>query len=209
MFPAAPFLYPILDLDLLGTQPVARAAAALVDRGVRLLQVRGKTATDARLLEAVREVLAITRPRQALLVVNDRPDIALIAGADGVHVGQDDLRPSEVRRLVGPSLIVGLSTHDLVQVAAGDREPVDYVAFGPVFATRTKAQADPVVGTTLLAEARRTTTHPLVAIGGITPERAAGVLQAGADGLAVAGPLCGPDAPRALDAFLSVLTSRV
>ena len=208
MFPAAPFLYPILDLDLLGTQPVAPVAAALVDAGVRLLQVRGKSATDARLLQVVREVLAITRAGQAALVVNDRPDIALLAGADGVHVGQDDLPPSEVRTLVGPSLIVGLSTHDLAQVTAASREPVDYIAFGPLFATRTKAQPDPVVGTTLLAEARRATARPLVAIGGITPERAPAVLQAGADGLAVAGALCGPDRSRALDAFLSVLKSR-
>lgn len=208
MLPAAPFLYPILDLDLLGTQSPAHVAARLVNGGVRLLQVRGKTATDARLLQAVREVLEVTRPRRAALVVNDRPDIALISGADGVHVGQDDLRPSEVRTLVGPSLIVGVSTHDLTQIAAADREPVDYIAFGPVFPTLTKAHADPVVGTLLLARARQATTRPLVAIGGITAERAVVVLEAGADGLAVAGALCGSEGGGALDAFLSALRGR-
>src|SRR5262245_26595516 len=145
MLPLRPFLYPILDLGLLGTRTPGAVASTLLDGGVTLLQLRGKTATDARLVEAAREVLAVTRPRGAHLVINDRPDVALVVAADGVHVGQDDLGPREVRALVGPQLIVGVSTHDLPQVSAAADEPVDYVAFGPVFETRTKARPDPVV----------------------------------------------------------------
>src|SRR5688500_18711824 len=101
MLPPPPFLYPILDLDLLGARPPAAVASALSDGGVTHLQLRGKTATDARLVEAARVVLAVTRPRGARLVINDRPDVALVAGADGVHVGQDDLPARDVRALVG------------------------------------------------------------------------------------------------------------
>ena len=205
MLPPAPFLYPILDLDLIGAQPPAHVAGLLLDGGVRLLQVRGKRATDAQLLGAVRDVLGVTRTRQAVLVVNDRPDIALIAGADGVHVGQDDLRPADVRALVGASMIVGLSTHDFDQLRAAEDEPVDYVAFGPIYPTRTKQAADPVVGLERLARARSLTRRPLVAIGGITTERAPAVLEAGADGLAVAGALSGPDGKGALASFMTLL----
>jgi thiamine-phosphate pyrophosphorylase len=199
MLPPRPFLYPILDLALLGTRAPGAVAATLLDGGVTLLQLRGKSASDADLVAAAREVLAVTRPRGACLVINDRPDVALVVGADGVHVGQDDLRPRDVRTLVGPRLVVGVSTHDLAQVSATADEPVDYVAFGPVFETRTKARPDPVVGLDLLAQARRCTRRPLVAIGGIEAANARAVVEAGADGLAVVSALLGaPQLSRAL-----------
>lgn len=199
MLPPRPFLYPILDLGLLGTRTPGAVASTWLDGGVTLLQLRGKTASDRELVEAAREVLAVTRPRGARLVVNDRPDVALVVGADGVHVGQDDLSPRDVRTLVGPRLIVGVSTHDLAQVTAAADEPADYIAFGPVFETRTKAHPDPVVGLDLLAQARLLTRRPLVAIGGIDVGNARAVAQAGADGLAVVSALLGaPDLARAL-----------
>jgi thiamine-phosphate pyrophosphorylase len=199
MLPPRPFLYPILDLGLLGTRTPGAVASTWLDGGVTLLQLRGKTASDRELVEAAREVLAVTRPRGARLVVNDRPDVALVVGADGVHVGQDDLSPRDVRTLVGPRLIVGVSTHDLAQVTAAAEEPADYIAFGPVFETRTKAHPDPVVGLDLLAQARLLTRRPLVAIGGIDVGNARAVAQAGADGLAVVSALLGaPDLARAL-----------
>ncbi|HET9317396.1 MAG TPA: thiamine phosphate synthase [Vicinamibacteria bacterium] len=199
MLPPRPFLYPILDLGLLGTRRPGAVASTLLDGGVTLLQLRGKTASDRELVVAAREVLAVTRPRGAYLVINDRPDVAMVVGADGVHVGQDDLRPRDVRALVGSRLIVGVSTHDLAQVTAAAGEPVDYVALGPVFETRTKARPDPVVGLDLLAQARLLARRPLVAIGGIDVANARAVVQAGADGLAVVSALLGArDLARAL-----------
>ena len=154
MLPRPPFLYPILDLDLLGARSPAGMASLLVASGVRMVQLRAKNATDGSLVETAREILAVCRPHGVPLVVNDRPDVARIVGAAGVHVGQDDLSPREVRAVLGEGAIVGLSTHDLDQVRAAEGEPVDYVAFGPVFPTRTKQGADPVVG---LANSRRRT----------------------------------------------------
>ena len=208
MLPPPPFLYPILDLEMLGTRPPAAVASTMLDGGVTLLQLRGKTASDARLAEAAREILAVTRPRGALLVINDRPDVALVVGADGVHVGQDDLPPRDTRTLVGPRLILGLSTHDLAQVEAAQDEPIDYIAFGPVFVTHTKAQPDPVVGLELLSRARRATRRPLVAIGGISIANARAVVHAGADGLAVVGALlAAPDLREALRELARALRS--
>jgi thiamine-phosphate pyrophosphorylase len=182
--PAGPFVYPILDLELLAGRTVEAAAAALVEGGARIVQVRAKAASDGELLEAVRRALPVVRGAGGLLVVNDRADVALIAGADGVHVGQDDLPPGECRRLLGDRALVGFSTHRLQEVLASAQEPVDYVAFGPVFATATKHDAQPVVGLDGLKEARRHTARPLVAIGGITRANAAAAIAAGADGVA-------------------------
>jgi thiamine-phosphate pyrophosphorylase len=197
MLPRPPFLYPILDLDLLGGRPPAGVASLLVGRGVPLLQLRAKNATDRRLVEVARELLAVTSPRGVPLIVNDRPDVARIVGAAGVHVGQDDLPPREVRAVLGEGAIVGLSTHDLEQLRAAESEPVDYVAFGPIFPTDTKRAADPVVGLELLARARALTRRRLVAIGGITALTLRGVVGAGADGVAVSGAILKAEDPGA------------
>ena len=197
--PGSPFVYPILDLSLLGGRTPEAAASALVAGGARLVQVRGKDASDADLLAAVRSALRVVRAGGGALIVNDRADVALIAGADGVHVGQDDLPPVECRRLLGARALIGWSTHDLAQLGQVARHPIDYVAFGPVFATASKRGADPVVGLERLRDARRATTLPLVAIGGITRARAAAVVAAGADGVAAIGDLMGdPDLARAV-----------
>jgi thiamine-phosphate pyrophosphorylase len=178
---------------------VEDVAAALVAGGARLVQVRGKDVPDGALLEAVRKALAVVRAAGGALVVNDRPDVALIAGADGVHVGQDDLPPSECRRLLGAGAIVGWSTHGLEQLHAAAAEPLDYAAIGPVFATATKADTEPVVGVSLVRAARARWRLPLVGIGGITRANAAEVVAAGADGVcAISDLLLAPDLARAV-----------
>jgi len=183
--PPPPFLYPIVDVAALGARGVGSAVAALASGGAKVVQFRGKGLPDRRFLELAAEALAAARQGGAMLVVNDRPDVAVILGADGVHLGQDDLAPRDVRPLLPPGALLGVSTHGLDQLERAAGEPVDYVAIGPVFATRSKAAPDPVVGLEMVRRARARTARPLVAIGGITEENARSVAEAGADGLAV------------------------
>jgi thiamine-phosphate pyrophosphorylase len=205
--PPRPFLYPVLDVASLGERSVGAVIAALARGGVRIVQLRAKEVEDRLLVELAREARDATRSEGVLFLVNDRPDVALIVGADGVHVGQDDLSPRPIRALLGADAIVGLSTHDLAQVAVAAGEPVDYVAIGPVFPTLTKARPDPVVGVELLRRARARVGLPLVAIGGITPDNARTVVEAGADGVAViSGLLAAPDLTSAALAFAASLS---
>ena len=159
--------------------------AAAVRGGGRVVQLRAKALADGELLALAREAVAAARALGGLLLVNDRPDIALLSEADGVHVGQDDLPPADARRVLPRAALVGLSTHDDLQVDAAADDPVDYVAIGPVFATRTKPDAHPPVGLEGVRSARSRTRRPLVAIGGITAQNARAVIEAGADGVAV------------------------
>jgi thiamine-phosphate pyrophosphorylase len=159
--------------------------AAALRGGARVVQVRAKELPARVLLALAREGVAAARAEGGLLVVNDRPDVALLAGADGVHLGQEDLSPRDARRALPPGALVGLSTHDDTQVEAAAGEPVDYLAIGPVYATRTKADARPVVGLEGVRAARARTRLPLVAIGGITADNARAAIDAGADGVAV------------------------
>lgn len=171
-------LYVILTRPAIGH---AAAAEIAVRRGVRMLQLREKGLPDSELLRIAREVRAVTRSTETRFIVNDRPDIALLCDADGVHVGQDDLPVSEVRSIVGERMIVGLSTHSIAQAtAAQSLKGVDYIGFGPVYPTTTKAVPDPVVGTALLTEVVGFSRLPVVAIGGIFPENIATVIAAGA-----------------------------
>ena len=185
-----PPLYAIIDAGLLKTSELS-FAEMMAESGVELLQYRSKHATSRQLFEICallcRECprLGKKSPRVLRFLVNDRPDIARLVGAGGVHVGQTDLGVEEARAIVGPQSWVGVSTHTLEQVAAADQTSADYVAFGPIFPTATKEAADPVVGLDLLARARQRTRKPLVAIGGITLERAEQTYRAGADSLAV------------------------
>ena len=183
--PPRPFLYPIVDVAALGERAVGGAVAALVAGGAPIVQFRAKGLADRRFLELAAEALAAARAGGATLIVDDRPDIAIILGADGVHLGQDDLEPRPVRALLPPGALLGVSTHDLAQLERAAGEPVDYVAIGPVFPTRSKAAPDPVVGLEMVRRARALTARPLVAIGGITEENARSVVDAGADGVAV------------------------
>jgi len=181
---ALPPLYVILDAALLPNDPV-EYLKKLMDAGARLFQYRNKTASARELLQASQALNVTARQENASFVVNDRPDIARLAWANGVHVGQEDVEVSAARAIVGPEAIVGVSTHNLQQLAAAAESDADYIAIGPVFHTRSKAKADPVVGLDLIRAARKLTAKPIVAIGGITLERATDVLQAGADSLAV------------------------
>jgi len=183
--PRGPFLYAILDVERLRGRPVGASAEALARGGAAIVQLRAKGVADRPLYALAEEARDGARRGGALFVVNDRPDVALMLGADGVHLGQDDLAPSEARRLLGPDGIVGYSTHSLDQLAAALHQPLDYVAVGPVYATATKADAEPVVGLELVRRARALTDLPLIAIGGIDRVHAPEVVASGADGLAV------------------------
>lgn len=182
-------LYPIVDLDTLaarGLDPLSFAEQVLSARPA-LLQLRAKRQTPRAVLGLLHALRPLCRAAGTLLFANDRPDLALLAEADGVHIGQEDLPLDELRKLPG-RLKVGVSTHDLEQLQAALESRPDYVAFGPVFATRSKALAEPSVGLAALGEASRRAAAagvPLVAIGGITLDRAPLVLAAGADSAAV------------------------
>jgi thiamine-phosphate pyrophosphorylase len=202
--PGRPFLYAILDAERLAGRAAGDAAEALARGGAALVQLRAKDVTDRELFALAGAAAEGAHRGGALFVVNDRPDVALMVGADGVHLGQDDLPPADARRVLGDDAIVGRSTHSLDQVRTALGEPVDYVAIGPVFPTATKANPDPVVGPELLREARALTGRPLVAIGGIDAARAVVAIAAGADGVAVISALTGaPDLERAARAFVA------
>ena len=158
---------------------------ALLRAGVKLLQYRHKGAFESRHFDECTRLAETARQAGAMFIVNDRADVAMMCAADGVHVGQEDLPPDAVRKVIGAGKIVGYSTHNEAQVREAVTMPVDYVAIGPVFATTTKENPDPVVGLAGVASARRATDRPLVAIGGITRENAMAVLAAGADSVAV------------------------
>jgi thiamine-phosphate pyrophosphorylase len=179
-----PRLYVILDAALL-TTPERECARQLVDAGVRLLQYRNKGASSRQLLENAKRLSGELIPRGVTFIVNDRCDVAALAEAGGVHVGQEDLSVEEARTVVGRDRLVGVSTHNRAQFEQAAATSADYIAVGPVFSTSTKANADPVVGTELIHEVRSLTDKPIVAIGGITLERAADLVRAGAHSVAV------------------------
>lgn len=181
-----PRLYVILDAALL-TVSETECAQKLVEAGVRLLQYRDKAASSRELLEASKRLSNILAPRGISFLVNDRADVAALAGATGVHVGQEDLGVEDARKVVGAKRLVGVSTHNRAQFEQAAATSADYIAVGPIFTTSTKENPDPVVGTDLIREVRLLTTKPIVAIGGITLERAADVIRAGADSVAVIG----------------------
>lgn len=183
-------LYVICDADVCERAgwTLADFATACLDGGARLLQVRAKHAAAGWLLDATAEIVSRADRAGAIVVVNDRADIARLAGAGGVHVGQDDLTPASVRAIVGPDAVVGLSTHTSDQLEAAMGQAVSYVAVGPVFGTSTKSSGyDPVGLERIRRAAARTAARglPLVGIGGITLERARSVVEAGAQSVAV------------------------
>jgi thiamine-phosphate pyrophosphorylase len=179
-----PRLYVILDPALL-TVPETECASQLVNAGVRLLQYRDKAASSRELLESSKQLSAALVPWGVTFIVNDRPDVASLAGASGVHVGQEDLGVEEARAVVGPDKLVGISTHNRAQFEQAAGTSADYIAVGPIFSTFTKANPDPVVGTEFIRQVRALTDKPIVAIGGVTLDRAAEVVRAGADSVAV------------------------
>jgi thiamine-phosphate pyrophosphorylase len=203
-----PALYAIADADLLGLEQVPEAMAEMARRGLRWIQLRAKHAADDELARAV-ERAGAALSGGAVLWMNDRPDLAALYDLRGVHLGQDDLPPHAARAVVGESCWIGLSTHDLDQVAAADSDPdVDLVALGPIFPTLNKKNADPVVGLDGLRRARAATAKPLVAIGGIGPANLGSVLDAGADSAAVLGAVSSGDVGANCERLLEVAAGR-
>lgn len=180
-----PRLYAIVDAAQMATKSPVFIAEALFSAGVRLIQYRDKTGTSRRLFEASRDIALQAKRANALFIVNDRADIARASGARGVHLGQEDLPVELARRVLRRDQWVGISTHTLSQISQAEFSSADYVAFGPIFATRSKERPDPVVGLEGLCQARALTRKPLVAIGGITLANAPAVIEAGADSVAV------------------------
>jgi thiamine-phosphate pyrophosphorylase len=172
------------------------AAVAALDGGVDIVQLRDKQAGDDELIEAARTLRPLCDRRGALLIVNDRPDVALACGADGVHVGQDDEALDAVRARVGPDLLIGISTHTPDQIEAAEASPADYLGVGPIFATPTKPGVEPV-GLGLISAATKLTSKPFFAIGGIDAQRAPSVIDAGATRLAVVRAICDAEKPAA------------
>jgi thiamine-phosphate pyrophosphorylase len=180
-----PAFYPLLDADRVSAIP---AAEALLEAGARILQFRHKSFFSRQAFEEASRIAELCQRSGALFVVNDRADIAMLLNA-ALHLGQDDLAPADARRILSPGSIIGFSTHNEKQLRAADAEPVDYLAIGPIFATGSKQNPDPVVGLDQLRSLRKFTRKPLVAIGGITRELAPKVFEAGADSVAIIGDL--------------------
>jgi thiamine-phosphate pyrophosphorylase len=186
-----PPLYPILDAGCFpDAAALITAAEELASAGVTLIQYRNKSGNARAMLEQARELrrqcrTRVSDPHVLRLIMNDRADLALVAEFDGIHVGQDDLLPESVRRIIGVERWLGVSTHNPEQVAEADQTSADYLAIGPVFSTSSKEKPDAVVGLEGVRRARSLTRKPLVAIGGITRANAAAVIEAGADSVAV------------------------
>jgi thiamine-phosphate pyrophosphorylase len=199
-----PRLYPILDTacfpDVAG---MFAAAEELAAAGCTLLQYRNKTGNARRMLDEARELRA-RLGASVSLIMNDRADLCLAAGFDGLHVGQDDLSPESARLIVGAARWLGVSTHNPEQLAEADKTSADYLAIGPIFATTSKANPDPVVGLAGVRRARELTRKPLVAIGGITRANARSVIEARADSVAVISDLL-RDPRKSAEEFLGVL----
>jgi thiamine-phosphate pyrophosphorylase len=199
-----PRFYPILDAACFSAAAALLAAAVeLQAAGVKLLQYRNKKGSARQILEDARRIKARVG-RDVRLIMNDRADLCLAADFDGVHVGQEDLSPEGARRVIGPELWLGVSTHNPEQLREADASSADYVAIGPVYATSSKEQPDPVVGLEGVRRARQLTRKPLVAIGGITRGNALEVIAAGADAVAVISDLL-PDPCKSAEEFLRIL----
>jgi len=179
-----PKLYPITDCQLSNCthEEIVRL---MLDGGAQLIQLRDKESSAKEILDAARACLKLTHSAGARLIINDRVDVALTVGADGVHLGQEDLSVEEAREILGEDKIIGVSTHSLDQFHSALETSANYIAVGPVFPTTTKQNPDPVIGLELVREAKKLADRPLVAIGGITVERAPEVIAAGADCVAV------------------------
>ncbi len=188
---AVPRIFPILDTPALmrrGFEDWTMAARAMLAGGARILQFRHKSEWTRAVFEEAEQIAEHCRRAGASFVVNDRADMAKLLDA-GLHVGQKDLSPADCRTVIGEKTLLGYSTHNADQLGAAAGEPVDYVAFGPIFATASKENPDPVAGLEQLASARGRTAKPLVAIGGITRATAHSLFAAGADSVAIIGDL--------------------
>jgi thiamine-phosphate pyrophosphorylase len=199
-----PRFYPILDAGCFANAAeMFSAAAEFAASGITLFQYRNKSGNARQMLAQARE-LRTRLGANIKLIMNDRADLCLAAGFDGLHVGQDDLSAESARLIVGNERWLGVSTHNSEQLAAADKTSADYLAIGPIFATSSKANPDPVVGLEGVRQARELTRKPLVAIGGITRANARLVIDAGADSVAVISDLL-LDPRKSAEEFLRLL----
>jgi thiamine-phosphate pyrophosphorylase len=199
-----PRLYAILDSGRWDSaDSLLRCAEELVTGGVTLLQYRNKYGNAKQVLEQARELERLVG-RHVKLIMNDRADLCLAAGFDGLHLGQDDLSPQGARNVIGSELWLGVSTHNPEQLRKADLSSADYLAIGPVFATSGKERPDPVVGLNGVGKARSLTPKPLVAIGGITRANCRSVIDAGADAVAVISDLL-REPRKSAEEFLHIL----
>jgi len=182
-----PRLYPIVVPSRIGSgslPEVSNFARELVAGGATLVQLREKNASAKQILRLTRELRRVL-PVEVKIIVNDRADLAVAAQADGVHIGEDDIPPDAARRIIGEDRVLGVSTHSPEQAEVADRSSADYIAIGPVFATVSKENPDPVIGLVGVRQARARTQKSLVAIGGITLQNCRSAIDAGADSVAV------------------------
>jgi thiamine-phosphate pyrophosphorylase len=213
-----PRLYGILNVSCFsGVEDLFRAAEDLVSAGVSLIQYRDKSGDAQIMLSQASELQRRSRtgapfdfaqgrsaPHETTLIMNDRADICLAAEFDGVHLGQDDLSPESARKIIGPDRWLGVSAHNPQQVIAADKTSADYIAIGPVFATASKLNPDPVIGLAGVRQARQLTRKPLVAIGGITRQNCRALIEVGADSVAVISDLV-RDPRKSAEEFLRIL----
>jgi len=191
-----PTLYVVLDRAAAAGRDLGDLLDAVIAGGARMIQLRDKSSPSGRLLPLAEQLRARCRDAGAIFIVNDRVDLAVAVGADGVHLGQDDLPARVARPLLRPGMILGVSTHSVEQARQAQADGADYVAVGSMFPTRTKPDFE-LVGPALVRALRPEIRVPLVGIGGITPDNVGEVIRAGADGVAVISAVCGAPDPAA------------
>jgi thiamine-phosphate pyrophosphorylase len=205
--PSLKGLYVILDAQTSGSRSLVDALKDAASAGARLFQYRDKTSPAVEMYHQALQLRRAAADAGALLLVNDRCDLALAVDADGVHLGQGDLPPSLARRVLGGGKIIGVSTHGPAQVREATVSGADYLGFGPIFPTVTKPRHEPVVGIEGLRQARQQTRLPIFAIGGVTLDTVEAVIGAGADGVAVGSAvLNSPDIAGTVRAFMARLS---
>lgn len=188
-------LYLVTDEDLAGPRGVVETVRAAVEGGVTLVQHRCKHGSTRDFVATASALIEILRPRGIPLIINDRVDVALAVDADGVHVGQNDMRVAKVRELIGPDRILGLSAAQMEELTPEELGPIDYLGVGPVFATTTKPNAPDPIGFEHLGRIKAAAGLPVVAIGGLKPEHVEPTLAAGADGLAIVSAIMAAEDP--------------
>ncbi len=201
-------VYLVTDRELCGTRGVVETVRQSIAAGATMVQLRDPVAKTRSLVEQARALVALLRPAGIPFIVNDRVDVAMAAGADGVHLGQSDMSVADARGLMGPGPLLGLSITALADLATSDLAGVDYLGVGPVFTTATKADAAPAMGLDGLAAVRAASDLPIVAIGGIDHTNTAEVIAAGADGVAVVSAICtAPDAGAATRGLAEIVAA--
>jgi thiamine-phosphate pyrophosphorylase len=195
-------LYLVTDSGLVADRGLTEVVMAAVDGGARTVQLREKDTATRAFVDLAKVLRGLLAPRGVPLIVNDRVDVALAAGADGVHVGRNDMTYADARRLLGPDAVIGLSVETMEDVMQAERFDVDYLGVSPIFASRTKTDTLGAWGIDGLAQVRQRSRHPLVAIGGLHAGNAGAVGAAGADAVAVVSAVCAAPDPRAAAAEL-------